>query len=159
MVMNVKAAGRVTRLVYGGEELLIGASDGIAVIANAQDVFSGGIDETFAKRTLMDRSLASDETALSLHQVLGGHGFATIFTDINYDLDELVLSQAQIIRFCEKYSDSLAQYPGGINFLSRDVSHYLAITVVVKTAGPAITLKPFWQSSPCKGFCCVPSKK
>ena len=61
--------------------------------------------------------------------------FVQIFTELNSDLDKLVMTQAQIIRFCEKHPTWLRQEGCATFFLTKVKGEYFVVFVVVRADG------------------------
>jgi len=64
-----------------------------------------------------------------------GGTFVQIFTGITPDLDKIVMTQAQIIRFCEKYHTWLRQEGYGTFFLTKVGGEYFVVDVYVSDVG------------------------
>jgi len=111
------------KLISGKEKIMIEALDGQATIANAKDTFKSYLDANFENWGLNTSGPATPETLLDVHEMIEDANFTQIFTGLNTDLDKLVLTQAQIIRFCAKHPTWLRQEGHATFFLiKKDMS-------------------------------------
>jgi len=89
----------ITKVISTGTEIKLEALDGKAYIYDAKKTFSSFIDEDFKNWGLNCPGRASTETLFDVSEVVADGTFIQIFTDISGDLDKIVMTQAQIIRF------------------------------------------------------------
>lgn len=82
------------------EKLVIEALDGKMNFANAQDIVKSEITYPDLES---QPAVATEETEVTIMALIKSANFEEIFTDITENLDKIVMTQAQIIRFCEKY--------------------------------------------------------
>ena len=75
-------------------------------IARADNVFSY-IDSYFTNWNLDVKSPKTEYTEMAVLEIDKDGTFEQIFKSINSDLDSLCLTQAQIIKFCNKEKDKL----------------------------------------------------
>ncbi len=93
----------ILRLISGGKNLLIESLDGQATIAEANKTFQNLIDDDFEKWGLNKSGPATDEMLVEVYEIIDWGSDEEILTSLTTDLDKIVMSQAQVIRFCEKY--------------------------------------------------------
>jgi hypothetical protein len=67
--------------------------------------------------------------------MVGDGTFVQIFTGISSDLEKLVMTQAQIIRFCEKHPTWLRQEGYATFFLTKVNGEYFVVYVSVNLDG------------------------
>lgn len=107
---------QITMIIPSIEKLIIEALDGKARIADAKNVFRSNPE--FSSSQLDQSDPATPMTSFRVHEMVRNATFAQMFISIDRDLHRLVMTQAQIINFCEKY-DSQLHYEGfGTLFLT-----------------------------------------
>jgi hypothetical protein len=135
-----KASPSILQLISGGENLMIEAQDGKAYIAEAKNTFKGYIDGDFENWKLNKAGLATPETQIDVQEMTGDGKFVQIFTAITADLDKIVMSQNQIIRFCEKYPTWLRQEGYSTIFLIKENGEYFVVRVDVSPDGLGVSV-------------------
>jgi len=136
--LNVKVEKQVSgilRLISGGEKLMIETLDGKAYISDAKKTFKSGIDGDFKNWGLNQSGPATAETLLDVSEMTSDGTFVQIFTGITSDLEKLVMTQAQIIRFCEKHPTWLRQEGYATFFLTKVNGEYFVVSVYVISGG------------------------
>lgn len=125
----------ILRLISSNKKLMIEALDGKAYIANAKNIFKSYINPNFKSWGLNKSGPATKEILVDVSEIVEDATFAQIFTDITSDLDKLVLTQAQIIRFCEKHPTWLRQEGYATFFLIKVGNEYFVVYVIVGSDG------------------------
>lgn len=125
----------ILQLISGGEKLMIEALDGKAYISDAKKTFKSFIDSDFKNWGLNQSSPATAETLLDISEMTSDGTFVQIFTGITPDLEKLVMTQAQIIRFCEKHPTWLRQEGYATFFLTKVGDEYFVVSVGVHSVG------------------------
>ena len=125
----------ILQVISGGEKLMIEALDGKAYISDAKKVFKSYIDGDFKNWGLNQSGPATAETLVDVSEMVKDATFVQIFTGITPDLDKLVLTQAQIIRFCEKHPTWLRQEGYATFFLTKVNGEYFVVHVGVDSDG------------------------
>lgn len=123
------------RLISSTEELIIEALDGKAIIAEAEKVFKAYISSGFRNCNLNNSGKATEETAVAVYEMTANATFVQMFGSLADNLDQLVMSQSQIIRFCEKYPDWLRQDGYATFFLIKESGAYFVVYVDVRGDG------------------------
>lgn len=131
----VETQPSILRLISGGEKIMIEASDGKAYISGAEKTFKSGIDGDFENWGLNQSSPATAETLLDVSEMVGDGNFVQIFNGITSDLDKIVMTQAQIIRFCEKHPNWLRQEGYATFFLTKVNGEFFVVDVYVRGDG------------------------
>lgn len=93
----------ITRVISGAKKLMIEARDGRTLIFNAKEVFKSYIDSDFENWGLNQSGPATAETLVDVSEITRDATLMQIFTGITPDLEKIVMTQTQIICFCEKY--------------------------------------------------------
>lgn len=101
----------ILKLISGGENLTIDACNGEELIASAIHIFRLGINDEFNDPETNKSDYPTDAVDVDVYQsqMIGGLKSITLMqvTDfLDRDLESLCFNQAQIRKFCEKYSDS-----------------------------------------------------
>jgi hypothetical protein len=112
-------------------DLVIEPLTGERTISTAIDVFTSYIDTNFKNFGLDKPGSATPEISLDVREMIGDGTFFEIFAGIQVysgnplDLDKIAMTQAQIIRFCEKYPNWLCQEGSLTLFLTRKKLNFL----------------------------------
>lgn len=132
---TTEAKPSITRLISGGETIMIEALDGTEYISDAKKTFKSFIDGDFKNLGLNQFGPATTETLLDISEMVGDGTFVEIFTGISSDLEKLVLTQAQIIRFCKKHPTWLRKEGYATFFLTKVNGEYFVVYVYVHSVG------------------------
>lgn len=91
------------KLISGAETLELDPTDGKQTIASASKVFTWGIDSDFKNWGCDVKAKLTVATKVQVHEMIKNGTFAQIFGGLSDNLDELCLTQAQIIQFVQKH--------------------------------------------------------
>lgn len=94
------------KLVSGGRQIFIRATDGKETIADASDVFKE-ISRDYNDLGLNRRSASTRKQKVEVYQLVEDANFMRIFTSLGRNLDSLCLTQAQIKAFCQDHYNEL----------------------------------------------------
>ena len=117
------------------DALIIEPLDGKATIAEAKKTFKGYIDPDFRNWKLDNPGKATAETGVAVYEMTANATFAQMFGSLADNLDRLVMTQSQIIRFCEKHAAWLRQDGFGTFFLIKEDNRYFVVDVYVDVDG------------------------
>ena len=117
----------IIRLVSVDE--IIEALDGKTTIAKADKIFNAYIDTSFKKWKLDKPGVATKETGVKGYELIQDANFITIFGQFN-NLDEACFTQAQIVRFCEKYPSRLKRDCNNFFLFKENDEYFLACVLV-----------------------------
>ncbi|MEI7451795.1 MAG: hypothetical protein WCK37_01175 [Candidatus Falkowbacteria bacterium] len=112
-------------------------------IAKAKATFKSHIDDNFKNWGLDKSSVDTAEINVKPFELIANAKFAEIFTSFSNDLDELCFTQAQIIRFCEKYPRQLRQDGNANFFLMKENDEYFVVSVGVGSGGLGVHVRRF----------------
>jgi hypothetical protein len=115
------------------ENMIIESLDGKATITDAKKTFVY-IDSDFKGWGLNKKGEATKETPIQPYELVQDANFAKIFSSFA-NLDEACFTQAQIIRFCEKYPRQLRQEGYANFFLLKMDGEYFVAVVDVRSDG------------------------
>jgi len=135
-----KAKNAFLKLISGTESLVIEALDGKAIIVNAKLVFKSYIDSDFKNWNLDNVGQVTDETSFNVYEMTKNATFAQIFSSLADNLDRLLVTQSQIISFCEKYPGCLRQDGYGTFFLIKENGKYFVVNVHVVGDGLGVSV-------------------
>lgn len=146
---------RVNRYLYllpGVEALEIPACDGTRTIAEAGDVFRSYIDSKFENYGSGEPTPAR---YVQVYEQVSDSTYDEMFTSLSSDLDKLVLTQAQVIAFCQKHEHlRLLRHDGYATFFLLKVNgEFFVVDVGVDSHdGLRVGVDPFgrdtvWTSS------------
>jgi len=131
----------ILSLISGNDKLMIEASDGKAYIFDAKNIFKSGIDGDFKNWGLNKSGPATKEILVDVNETVSDGTFVQIFTGISSDLEKLVMTQAQIIRFCEKHPTWLRQEDYATLFLTKVGYEYFVVYVRVRSDGLLVRVR------------------
>ncbi len=100
--------------LLSGQSITIGPTKGERIIANAEDVFTAGIDGDFNNWGVNRPGAATKEMVVSPpYELVQNGNFAQIFGSLAADLPQLCWTQEQIIAYVVAHPD---QFASGENF-------------------------------------------
>lgn len=139
-VVRVQPAKKssILKLISGGENLLIEPLDGKATTIAYNDLYF--------KNWLNKPGPATGEMLMDVHEMVGDGTFVQIFTSLTTDLDKIVMSQAQIARFCEKYPTWLIRHGNPTLFLIKIDGEYFVVWVCVYSSSLDVDVLRFSSS-------------
>jgi hypothetical protein len=87
-----------------GKEIIINVTNGSGTIAKAKNVFTGGIDSDFVNYGTDVKSQPTEKTPVKVFEMRRDATFAQIYNDFGKNIDDLCLTQPQIISFVTEHS-------------------------------------------------------
>lgn len=130
------------QIVFADKNFMIEALDGRQYISKAKSIFKY-IDGNFKHWGLNRRGKSTSETFVDIYQLVGICTFDQVFKNISEKLDQLVMTQHQIIRFCEKYPSLILKPDGITSFLMKTKKEYFIARVNILSDGLYIFIDPF----------------
>lgn len=94
-------------LISGGEKIAIKATSGKKLISQAKKVFPGWIDPDFENYGCNVADEAKPETPVQVFELTTNADFQKMFGSFEAELDDLTLTQEQIISFVEEHESWL----------------------------------------------------
>ncbi len=140
----------IVKLIPPGKTLIIEASDGQRIIANAFKVFKSGISPEFKKYGSNINCLPSRETLLVVYELTVDIKTCDVFPNIYHNLDKMVLTQEQIIRLCERFPEVLCQKGYATLFLTKELDYYFIVSVYAHSSGLYVDISPLSDQSSLK---------
>jgi hypothetical protein len=120
----------ILRLISGDYPLTIDAVDGTEILADAKDVFVGGIDPDFKNWGADEIGNPTAETPIDVHEMTKDATFSQMFGELNTDVRKLCFTQAQIKNFVKKYRDWLRADGYATFFLLKSKGNFFVADVV-----------------------------
>jgi len=124
----------ILKLLSAGEKIILEANDSKSKIYGNNKIFNY-ISIDFEKPEFNKNSCATSETFVDIYEIIEDAKLAEIFTSLNCDLDKLVMTQSQIVRFCEKHPTWLHQNGYATFFLIRENDEYFVVRVRMNAVG------------------------
>ena len=110
-----------------GNPIILPATNGMRIIANATDVF-GSIGLEFGEVGSFE-SRAKPETLVEIQEVVADANYSSIFRGFGVALARLSFDQHQIIEYCRKYKHKMITYPSKTSFLWKVYSSFHVVIV------------------------------
>jgi hypothetical protein len=120
----------ILRLISGDYALTIDAVDGTEILADAKDVFVGGIDPDFKNWGSDEIGNPTAETPVDIHEMTKDATFSQMFGELNADVTKLCFTQAQIKNFVKKYRNWLRADGYATFFLLKSKGNFFVADVV-----------------------------
>jgi hypothetical protein len=137
-----KEGANVLRLLSKSEAILLPACDGTETLVGSRDVFVWR-DPDLKNWGLDKPGKATEETAVSVHEMVEDATFAKMFGSLGADLDKLCLTQSQIKTFCKKHVDWLRTDGYGTFFLLKVGDQFFVADVNVHSDGWSVSVNRF----------------
>jgi hypothetical protein len=132
------------RLISGNESLIIKALTGKLTIAEAKKTFKSYIDLDFKNWNLNKAGQKTGQIPKTdVYELVADATFVQMFGSLSDNLDKLVMSQSQIIEFCEKYPTWLRQDGYATFFLIKEDGKYFVVSVRVGGVGLSVDVDRF----------------
>jgi len=100
---------KILKMLSIGIKPSVEAVDGKVVISNSQEIFRLFIDENFKKLDLNEIQVRTPKTFFDAAEIVSDTKLQQIFFAVNPDLDKIVMTQHQIVEFCQKNRAWLSQ--------------------------------------------------
>lgn len=131
------------RRLFETETIIIDACDGTETLATAKETFKAGIDSGSKNWGTNKADKATEETAVTIHEMVKDATFAQMFGSLGSDLDKLCLTQHQIKTFCEKNPNWLRSDGYGTFFLFKADGQFFVADVDVLPDGLLVRVDRF----------------
>lgn len=121
--------------LYVGEKIILDPTDGTRTIAQAGDVFAGGIDGNFKSWNLDVPAQATEAMEVGAHELILDGAFKSVYGSLRHSLDQLCLTPHQIVNFCVEHKGRLRQDDYPTFFLFNVGDKYFVASVNVCSDG------------------------
>ncbi|MEI7452260.1 MAG: hypothetical protein WCK37_03605 [Candidatus Falkowbacteria bacterium] len=124
-------------------------TDSRLVLARVDDVFKAGIDyynfenwaDNFEKWESDKPNIDTEEIEVKVFKLTKSAKYTDIFGSFQNSLDEVCVTPAQIVRFCEKYPEKLGQKDENIFqaniFLIKENEKHVVVLAYMESCGPS----------------------
>lgn len=151
MTTKQQVPNQFLRLLSGGKNLVLEALDGKSIITKNKVLrpwVESGLSK-FERWGLSNAGKATKMVKVDVYEIVGDVMFPQIFLSNNAfnSLDNVCMTQSQIIKFCEKYPSWLRQDEHATFFLIKENDEYFVVYVYVKTTGLFADVYRFWHGS------------
>ena len=130
-----KRSNKFLWLISGGVSLTVDAVDGTEILADAKDVFSGGIDSDFINWEADEPDRSTVETPVDVYEMTQDATFSQMFGDLSSDVRRLCLTQHQIKNFVKKHRSWLRTEGYATFFLFESKGHFFVAVVRFDSRG------------------------
>ena len=131
----VKAQSQFLKLISGGVSLTVDAVDGTEILANAKDVFPGGIDSDFINWGADEPGQPTDETPVDVYEMTKNSTYSQMFGSLSADVRKVCFTQAQIKNFAKKNYEWFRTDGYGTFFLFESKGHFFVADVDFRSRG------------------------
>jgi len=97
-----KAQSQFLKLISGGVSLTVDAVDGTEILADAKDVFPGGIDSNFINWGADEPGRSTAETPVDVYEMTKDSTYSKMFGSLSDDVQKICFTQAQIKNFAKR---------------------------------------------------------
>ena len=122
------------KLISGNELLMLDATDGTEILADASDVFVY-IDSDFRNWNADEKGPATDAAPVRVYEMIRDGTHAQMFGSLSSDVRKQCLTQAQIKGFIKKYRKWLRKDGYVTLFLFESRGHFFVASVDVRSRG------------------------
>jgi len=130
-----KRSNKFLWLISGGVSLTVDAVDGTEILADAKDVFSGGIDSDFINWEADEPDRSTVETPVDVYEMTQDATFSQMFGDLSSDVRRLCLTQHQIKNFVKKHRSWLRTEGYATFFLFESKGYFFVAVVLFDSRG------------------------
>ena len=131
------------KLTSENTEIILDATDGSRFISEAKSTFKSGIDLDFKNYGLAKKGKKTAKTPVDVYEITRNGISKEIFKSLDTNLDKLVMTQNQIIDFCEKYPFWLNKNGCSNLFLTKKGRNYFVVNVYVISDGLSVYVRRF----------------
>ncbi len=128
------------KIISGGTEISIRATDGEGTFVKEEKLFPGWFDSDFVNYNTNVKGQPTKETLIHVCEMIKTGTFAQIFGGFGENLDRLCLSQDQIICFCRDQAKWLRSDGYGTFFLFKVNGEFFVARVFRRSAGLGVSV-------------------
>jgi len=140
----VQQSNQFLKLISDGQELIIDATDGKEILADAKDVFAW-IDNDFVNWGANEPGQSTEATSVQVYEMTKDANFNNMFESLG-NPENLCLTQAQIKGFVKKHRDWLRTDGYGTFFLFKSNGNMFVADVYVSSDGLYVNVYRFGYS-------------
>jgi len=135
MIKALKNVTRSLNIISGEKEFVIEALDGTATIVQARDTFKSFVDSSFKQWGLDQPGRITNETIMDIYEIVGQGLFPEVFARLTTNLDMAMVTQHQIVKFCERYPMLFHQNGYCYFFLIKEAQEYFMVYAKNNSSG------------------------
>jgi hypothetical protein len=128
-VRDVKKDFKFSKLISKERDVIIRPTKGLRTIAKADNIFHAGIDSDFVKYKTNVGSKATNKMEVQIFEQIHDGKLVQLFADFGKPMDDLCMTQDQIISFIEGHDKLLSTNGWGTLFLSKVQSWHCVAAV------------------------------
>lgn len=161
MIKTLENVTRSLNRISGEKEFVIESLDGMATIIEARDTFKSFVDASFKQWGLDQPGRITNETIMDVYEIVGQGRFPEVYARLTANLDMAMVTQHQIIRFCERYPMLFHQKGYCYFFLIKEAREYFMVYTKNNSSGLFASLDRFngfvnWPGKDCHRRIIVP---
>lgn len=141
--MDIEKVNSFLNPIPFAEALPLPACNNTRSLAQATDVFPGWIEPNFKNWGLDVVGIATPEMLVQVHEQVKDGTFRQLFKSLSSNLDKLVMTQHQIIMFCQTYPHWLRQDGFATLFLFKENGEFFVAKVRMYSDGLRVCLGRF----------------
>ncbi len=132
----------VLKKLFPNETIKVKATSGRSTIAKSEEVFKFWLDLDFEGYDLDNPQRITKEIPVEVYEIVANADFKTIFTSLDQNIDNLCLTQNQIVEFCKNYRNYLRS-TWTVFFLFKENNEYFVADVYVSLGGLVVYIQRF----------------
>jgi hypothetical protein len=119
---------RFVKTFYGNKSFILDPLDSVETLANATDVFA-----SISPASKEYKGVATNEDRVTVYELVKDATFSQIFNSLSNNLNNLCLTQGQIINFVKKYREWLFRTNSYVTyFLSKSDNNFFVVSIVLR---------------------------
>jgi len=130
-----KAQSQFLKLISGGVSLTVDAVDGTEILADAKDVFPGGIDSNFINWGADEPGRSTAETPVDVYEMTKDSTYSKMFGSLSDDVQKICFTQAQIKNFAKRNYEWFRTDSYGTFFLFESNGYFFVALVSFDSLG------------------------
>jgi len=130
-----KRSNKFLWLISGGVSLTVDAVDGTEILADAKDVFPGGIDSNFINWGADEPGRSTAETPVDVYEMTKDSTYSKMFGSLSDDVQKICFTQAQIKNFAKRNYEWFRTDGYGTFFLFESNGYFFVADVRFGSSG------------------------
>jgi len=130
-----KRSNKFLWLISGGVSLTVDAVDGTEILADAKDVFPGGIDSNFINWGADEPGRSTAETPVDVYEMTKDSTYSKMFGSLSDDVQKICFTQAQIKNFAKRNYEWFRTDSYGTFFLFESNGYFFVAYVFFNSIG------------------------
>ncbi len=139
ILMIAQGRTEYLKLISHGRNVIIKATDGTRIIADAERIFLGGVDDDF-RTYAVSRGEVKRKTATEVYQLTKKGPLRNIFGSFGVNFNQLCFTQDQIIEFFESKPEWVCQENCWTYFMFKEGNEYFILCMCLCEDGTYVDL-------------------